>query len=141
MSVATRTVRQARPIVQKFLKRRVYANTEVALNHRFPKETGLPMMVYLSGKQRSRPPCIEVSQYYDLRIDCASLFSVTVPASVKEHSRIIGDTGEILPEDVWKVIQFARQNSAPLLNFWYDEPFSREPFFLYENVKPYSATC
>lgn len=79
--------------------------------------TDLPMVIYVSEKLNVRGkhgPRIKVSTIYGDKISKKNLFTVTI----SDTPEVIGNTGDIKPKDLKKVIDFVVLNKKALLDYW-----------------------
>ena len=105
-------------LTKTYVKRYVGEHFDTVIDPQFPAQTGLPMTVYISQKQDHRPASIEVSQFYGNHHSLRDIFTITIPRTGDETSRLIGDTGTIKLEDLAKAYRFIEVNRSMLLDVW-----------------------
>lgn len=105
-------------LTKTYVKRFVSEHFDTVIDPRFPRETGLPMTIYVSQKQDCRPASVEVHQFYGNYHNLSDIFSITIPRTVTEAPRIIGDTGAITLGDIAKVYRYIEINRTILLEVW-----------------------
>ncbi len=79
------------------------------------------MSVHASVARAGLEPRLEVFQTYEHAVTYHQLFSVTIPVTDKQSSRIIGDTGEIHIDDIKNVMRFIQKNRMLLLGHWKED--------------------
>lgn len=83
-----------------------------------PDKTGLKMVIWIfpyTGKE-SHWARIKVAKHYGNKVS-SDLFTITI----ENEPEVIGDTGDIKPSDVVKVIDFVKRNKKVLMQVWKDE--------------------
>lgn len=105
-------------LTKTYVKRYVSEHFDTVIDPQFPTQTGLPMTVYISQKQDHRPASVEVSQYYGNHHNLEDIFTITIPRTVADTPRIIGDTGTIKLKDLAKAYKFIEVNRNMLLDVW-----------------------
>lgn len=79
------------------------------------KITGLPMIVYVSGKQSSHAARIKVARTYKKNFIAGDTFSM----SVSDRPKIVaGDQGDIEEVDLVQVKEWIILNKEALLKYW-----------------------
>ena len=105
-------------LTQTYIKRHEGEHFDTIIDPQFPAQTGLPMTVYVSQKQDSRPASVEVSQFYGNHHSLTDIFTITIPRRNGETCRIIGDTGMIRVNDIVKVCKYICRNRKLLHDVW-----------------------
>jgi len=77
-----------------------------------PEQTGLPMVIWVSGKSGKHGPRIKVSKKQGLRFDPEDTITVTV----EEEPKQIG--GDLSKNKFEKVKEFINKNMIILLKYW-----------------------
>ncbi|HEX9843778.1 MAG TPA: hypothetical protein VGC20_13555 [bacterium] len=81
-----------------------------------PKNTGLPMVIWVSEKGRARHgPRIKVSRQHGSKMDALNTVSVTID----NEPRVVG--GELPARDLDALKRYIALNIEPLLGFWNGE--------------------
>jgi len=82
------------------------------------KHTGLPMVIWIQPKigNEKHWARIKVSKVYGDKVS-DSLFIVTI----ENEPKVIGETGNILLQDISKVLDFVKLNKDLLLKYWNDD--------------------
>ena len=83
-----------------------------------PKDTGLPMTVYINEKNARHGPRLKISQFYGEEVRPDALFSITI----SREPRIIGDRGDIRPRDIGLILEFIDLNMQLLMAYWEQDP-------------------
>lgn len=79
------------------------------------------MSVHASIAREGLEPRLEVFQTYEHAVTYHQLFSVTIPLTDRQMSRVVGDTGEIKVDDIKSVMRFIQKNRTLLLGHWNED--------------------
>lgn len=79
------------------------------------KVTGLPMLIYVSGKNAAHAARVKVARTYRSNFYPGDTFSVLISTKPKI---VAGDQGEITNEDVKSVYDWVMLNREILLQYW-----------------------
>lgn len=78
--------------------------------------TGLPMIIWISGKMSNHGPRIKAQNNYSKKSLKDSLFSITI----EDNPKITGDIGKLKQDDINTLLKFIKEHKRILLDYWYD---------------------